>query len=653
VSLRILIALAAIALVGCWLQRDALGIGLVSDDYIHQGMFDGTYAGTGYVPFDLYSIFRADEAELRRHLEIGTAPWWSMMPWDPDYAGRDALLFSVFRPVSSALLSLDRWLFPLETPGAVRLWHYHSMLWFGAATFSAGLALLRLLRPSLALLAVLLFACDAGLVAPLAWLANRCVLVSATFGFLALWAHVGWRHAPGSSWRGRAWLAAEVTFLVLGVGAGEYGLAAAAYVLAYDLIAAPRAGGWTRRLVPSTPAGIVVSTYLLLHGFLGYGIHGQVYADPLSAPLAWLLEAAQRLPKLAACAFWSLPASSAIFAQNVLVHFRSGMTPGVDDLEARLIHFGLSLLLVGLAWTALRLPRATLDGAEWNRLKSLAVGSLLGLVPLTLAPAHSRLLPVAQLAACALIAAVVLSGVSVLRRRTHPITSFPARTSRRAWPLLAIALLAVHTGVDLFLGRLHLASVWIIEHVNRAAFVRGSFLSTDNDDLRRMPERDVVVLNGLSLLVTLHGRMVLDAHGWPAPRSWRTLAMSPFPMAVHRPSANTLEVSVIGGTWLKSPLNAYFRGRGQPLQAGGIRERPGLRAKILEDDDGDPTRVRFRFQSSVDDPRYLFLALSPDGLHRWTLPEIGGVGVVPVPHLPRLRRGETIVFPAPPGRPVQ
>ena len=79
------------------------------------------------------------------------------------------------------------------------------------------------------------------MVSPLAWLANRCVLIGATFGLLAVWAHLEWRIPDPAT---PAWIRRRGPLIVAGlmtlcISAGEYGLGILAYLVAWELFAAP------------------------------------------------------------------------------------------------------------------------------------------------------------------------------------------------------------------------------------------------------------------------------------------------------------------------------------------------------------------------------------------------------------------------------
>ena len=307
---RWLAAVIAVGLVAGLVRGDALAIGLLGDDYLHHAMLAGLYPGEGYAPFDLYAFIR-DAPEVRAQLlEVGAMPWWSLVDGDPGAAdGGGAVKFAVLRPLSSALLSLERAQLPVHRLGAVRAWHLHSMLWFVATVAAVGLALRRALPPVIAGVAVVLFALDPAHVVPLAWVANRCALICACFGALALWAHLGWRGPspvaiPGR--RRRRQIATEAACASLALAGGEYGLVAVALVIGWEL-AGPRSDDLRARALATLPSAIPALVYLGVHRALGYGIYGGTYTDVFAAPSEWLTQSGQRLAMLVTGATWSVP----------------------------------------------------------------------------------------------------------------------------------------------------------------------------------------------------------------------------------------------------------------------------------------------------------------------------------------------------------
>jgi hypothetical protein len=618
---RYLALVGLIALLAMIARSSAISVGLMSDDFMQHAMLAGLYPGDGYVPFDLYAFLRRGETMVA-HVEQGTAPWWSV----PELHG------TVLRPLASVLLWLDHALFP----GAVEWWHAHSLLWFGAMIVAFGLLVRRMLPSAIALLAVLLFACEAGVVSPLGWLANRCVLIASTFGFLAFWVHLGWRTPEPTT---PAWLRErgpwiEGALMILCIGAGEYGLAILAYMLAWELLLGP--GLRREKARACLPALIPVALYLCAHKLLGYGTFGaEVYADPFHTPSGYLKWASTRVPELIMGAFWSVPAATIhVFRFGLLEPFEDQLvTPEMAADEYHAVHVRVAWISIALAVFIVALARRGLDEQERRTVGALVLGGLLGLLPIAIAPAHSRLLIVAQLGVCTLVAAVLVATVRLLRDRL-------GRERRRGILLLPFAgLLAyVHTIHDIRWGHDYLVYIDELQAQNLAAFTEGDVLGPD------LGGADVVIINAPSQSLGLYGSFVLDANGWPAPRTWRPLALGgDFPIVVSRPKQDVLELAAIEGEWMRTAGELFFRREDQPLETGNVLAYPSLRVKILAAQGGHPTKIRFEFDRPLE--QFLFVISTPEGLKRWTVPAVGKIGVVPFPRLPEVSDPDEVRFP--------
>lgn len=637
-----LLGLSVAAVLGVILRWPAVEIGQLSDDYMQYAMIQGLYPGDGYAPFDLYAFVRED-IDLAVHVDKGTVPWFA----EPDFHG------TVFRPLSSLLLWLDHTL----APGAVRLWHVHSLLWFAACVFSFGLCARRLLPRWPAMLAVALLICEAAFVSPLGWLANRCVLVSAAFGFAVIFVHLEWRRPDPDtpSWLRRHGPWIELLSFALCLAGGEYGLGIAAYVLAWELFVGGRSAGapadaWSVRARALLPVLTVLGAYMALHVGLGYGTFGaDVYADPIHAPLGWFKWAKLRIPKLCTGALWSLPASSVTVFYHPGASWWQAFDPASDAIGYHLSHARLGWFGIALGAVALGLARAGLHVDERRVLRAVLFGALLGLLPVSVAPAHSRLLVVAQLGACVAVALIVVACLRLLLRRD------PARLRARelgegeqgrapwigrlrgaALLPLVLALLASHVILDLRWNQRYLLHLGGMHTQNALAFTKGDLLRHE------LAGREVVVLNGPSQTVGMYGHFVLHANGAPAPATWRSLALGGHhPIFVSRRDERTLELTAIDGAWLQTAGELFFRRAEKLLSVGDRFDYPGLAVEILAVEDGFPTQVRFRFPHNLDDPRYLFLTSTKAGLMEWQVPPVGGRAVVPFPGLP-----------APEGRPA-
>jgi hypothetical protein len=273
-------------------------------------------------------------------------------------------------------------------------------------------------------------------------------------------------------------------------------------------------------------------------------------------------------------------------------------------------------------------------------LRVLVLGGLLGLLPISVAPAHSRLLVVAQLAVCPLIAAVIIGCVRLLLGRGPAHVPTPSVGSRvRGALLLPIAGLLAwqHTLGDIRWGNSYLRYLDALQASNMVAFTDGDLLKDD------LSGRDVIIVNGPSQSVGLFGSFVLHTADLPTPRSWRPLTIgSNFASVANRPAANILVVSTVQGAWLRNAGELFFRREDQPLHTGDMLTYPTLSAEVLRDDDGHPTSVRFVFDRNLDDPSLVFVVATEHGIMRWNVPPVKGRNVIPLPKLPAVPEAENI-----------
>jgi hypothetical protein len=627
-----------VALVAVALRWRTTAIGPMSDDFMHWAMLAELYPvppGSGsYAPFDLYAFLRP--GGLDTYVETGAAPWWAV----PELYG------TVFRPLPSLLLWLDHRL----APGNVALWHVHSLAWLATMLLAAAGVFRRILPRSLAVLALVLLACDSGVISPLAWLANRCVLTCVAFGFAAVIVHLDWRGLaggvaiPSEAKRKRGpWI--EALLMSLCMASGEYGLAVFLYLAVYELFSGTP---WRERAKALLPSLMPVLAYLTLHAIGGYGTFGaEVYVDPFETPIAWAGWAASRVPELMASAFWSIPGATIhVFNHFTLTWIFDAIPLGSPMDVYHRAHMKVAWVGIGLAALALLLVRRGLHRHERRALWMLGIAAWIGLLPVSVAPAHERLLVPAQLAASVLVAGV---GIGALRLALG-IAIDPEVVEGRGRPgwigrllPLPLAGLAVGLGIpgDLVWGHYNIGHLHGLQVNNVAAFTEGDLLD------QKIAGRDVVLLNCASQSVGLYGGYMLDAYGGQVPRTWRLLAMSQFAMFANRPAENVLELTAIQDAWLRTAGELFFRREDQPLRKGDVLEHPGLRAEILADEDGDPTSVRFTFSASLDDPRYLFVISTPTGLRKWTVPKVGSRGVVPFPMLPTITDPGALRIPYP------
>lgn len=577
-TVKSLVIVALVAAVAVWLHWPSLDAGLAADDFLNRAMLDGEYP-VARMPLDLYSFLRRP-GELAPLQDGGIAPWWS----HPD------LKLSLLRPLSSALLWLDHRVLHLSP----RAQHVHSFLWLVGLVIAYYAFARRLLGEGAALIATAIMAFDSALVAPVAWICNRTALVSATFGALGLWAYL--RHRE-ERWRPGAALA--LAFFALALAGGEYAICALAYVAAYELSGrgepvAQRLRGLALALGPAL-------VYLGVHLALGYGAKGSsVYIGPFDNPRRFFSEALLRVPAMIATEVSLTPGEQ----------FYGKLLSRSPEALGALVPIALVAALVVGSWR-----RA--DAEDRRRLSTAGLGMLFGMLPLVGTIPSVRLLLITSFGGSALIGAVIWdSGAHLLE------------SSRRFLPwlraLATIPVAIVHLGFSARFTHDH-AYFWR----NIVGSIRAKHLAAEIDD-RAVADQELVLINaGGEIAALIYPPWVRHFHGSPLPKRWRVLGIANTPQRALRVADDTLELSVERGRMFEDPTSQMFHEPSLPFQPGDTAALPGLDVTVLEVDGWAPSRVRYRFSSSLDDPNRVFLLLENGRMRRAFMPAVGGEFVVP------------------------
>ncbi|MCC6525815.1 MAG: hypothetical protein IT373_24420, partial [Polyangiaceae bacterium] len=366
------------ALFAVVLALPALASGRVVDDHVQARIFaEGVgIMGTPTRPLDMFSFFPDDAAGRAELLRYGMWPWWAS----------EDLHLEFWRP----LTALTHWADHALYPEAVALHHLHSILWYALVAWLAARRLRRLLEPRwVAGLAALWYAAADVHALPAGWLANRSALCATAAGLCALWAHDRWRREgwrPGGALGPLAFAAA--------LGAGEYGLGIAGYLLAHALWLdpAPR----RRSLLALAPYALVALGWALLDRALGYGATGSgLYLDPAHDPLAFASAVLTRAPVLVA---------SQLFVPL------ADLFPFLPRDRTWVLTVG-GALGVGLCLAVLRPAEAS----PTRRL--LAAGALLSLVPVCATFPNDRLSFFSSLGVTALVADLAARAAALPRAR--------------------------------------------------------------------------------------------------------------------------------------------------------------------------------------------------------------------------------------------
>ncbi len=545
---------------GVLLFLPALRTPFLLDDYIHQSMVDGTFPAHRS-PIDLYDFVNdGDRAILAAR---GILPWWI----HPD------LKIRFFRPLSSLLLWGDH-AFAAGSPVAM---HIHSLAWWVAAVLATRSFYRTFLSPRATFIATAIFALAPCHALPLAWLANREVLVSLTFGVLGLTAYVRFRESR----RARDGLAAAGLFALCLLG-GEYGVAFGGYVLAFEL--ARRGERVVRRLSGLLPYAVPTLAYLAIRARLGYGTVGSgFYNDPLTAPRTFLSNAPR---------YWATQLVDAWLTID---------TETLSTSTPLWIVLGTCAVGGGALFLALRRLFRKIDA---KHLRWLLAGSVLALLPTLAVVPSSRLLGVATIGVAPVVASLLEWVWYAAEKGDRD------ELLHNAAVLLAFAHF-VHGPV----------TGWLIGRDFRASAVE--FRTRMEWLHERVPDpehADIVLVRGFGR--QFFAPFAMNPSG-KIPARWRILAHAGH-VLVLRQDARTLRLVAPKD---KSLYPAYegnlFRSPELPLRKGDELDGPGMHIVIEDVGSDGPRQATFTFDQDLDPKDLLFIAETRDGFEEVELPEIG------------------------------
>ena len=537
------------------LRLPVLDTGLHMDDMAQRAMVQGDYP-VPRAAWDLYTFSTGDPAEVQTLMRAGALPWWS----DPE------LRLSALRPLASLLVWLD--IAMLEARGA----HVHSLLWWFAMLAALGWALHPIVGGRWAWVAVALYAFDDAHAFPLAWLANRAAIVSGVFGWLTL----------GLYARRRSGIAVALTS-TLCMAAGEYGLSALAYVVAYAVLIDDRP--WRARVRPLLAALGPVVAYLALHRIGGFGAkHSGIYLDPAAEPGAFVGALVERAPRLLLDMATGSP----------LIVFEGWSTASVWGAAA----LAVGVLFAGVSW--LRPEQRNL--ARWA-----LVGASMAVVPVCASFLSERLTVLASVGVHVLSAGVIVTALDgVLARR--------GSASTIAASVASLPMLFGHVWVA---SQTFAAKVETVRVFNDAG--RRLAAAMPVDDETAADERWVLLAAGdpMMLVYPPHLR-ALEGHTRPGALS--VLCLSPGPLSMRRASPKALEITAANG-WMQSPLERFFRRDDRPLpDSAGF---DGMRVDVVERDGTVPKTIRFTFDQRLGAPGLRVMSVGLRGVFRYPLAAVG------------------------------
>lgn len=580
--------LAALAL-GLFLQWPSLKCGFRGDDYVQRAMFRGEFPSPRSA-FDLFSFAAGTPQDHQRLVDFGHLPWWS----------HPELRLRMWRPLASGLMALDFALFDRRA----ELHHVHSLLWFGLLLVAAGRLLFRVLPPAAAGIALLLYASGPCHTLPVGWLANRSTLCGTALAFFALESCIS---AADSGKLRRKLACALITALAL--LCGEYALAATLYGLAFGLIGSAPDQPRRQRLQAVLPIALPLFGYLVLHTLVGSDIvHSGYYISPIGSPWAFAKAVLARVPVLAGDLLFGLPSlqySSGSPWRAWLLEsgwFDRDAWQRLPDWTTWQTSIGYLAIASGFwCWRALRKQDNSNRALDW-----LVLGAAASLVPCAGSIPEDRLLVAASLGGYALVASVL---VQVFQRPFRFSLAAGVRGLLALW-IGASSLARSHDDVLAVLAGSDVARAWALD--------------ADMPDAQHAAATRVYVLSSADFNTAVNlPWMRLSEADQPVPLSYRRLSAGPMPLDISRPSDRVLEFNVLARGVHGSAVPSLYRDERAPVRKGERHALPGVVVEVTEALDDNPSRLRFEFDRSLDDPSLFFVFGSDQGLRRREPPRIG------------------------------
>lgn len=590
-----LVCVIAIGIGSFAMLSTALQGTLLADDWDHYAMQQGIYP----VPTPAWDMFRfvADsESERRLLLDSGRLPWWSSAD----------LHLAVYRPLSSLLIYADfAWL-----GGFDRTWlmHLHSLVWW-LVLFAAVAALYRRFLPiPLAALALVVFAVDDAHVYPVVWLANRSELVSVALVCWGIWAHVS---APNSA---RPFRLQAAAWLLVGFGllAGEHAIAPLSYLVAYELCRdrAP----WRNAIVRLLPYAGLAFGYLACRAYLGYGVSGSAfYVDPIREPVRYLQEGMTRIPLLVGDLLLGMAAEWWYWGIPYVFWVRDLLPSAWTEFALlREIQVGLGVASVfaacaGMFWGF----RASRRSARLRTLWSLLLGAVVSLIPLAGTAPMTRLTVVPAIAVDALIALLLWKLCARLIRTKE----LQARAMCSVACAVVIVLHAVRPAVHCVQGTRNLTNS---SHLEYGWTTKADF---GEQDVRN---RHVFVVSAHNMAAQYLMPYLMHAARLPVPLTSHLL--SPAAENAHvltRIAANVLDVQFPEPITNSPFAPMVYRQAGTGFFPGQTFHNALFGVEVKRVRGVEPRQLRFTFPKSLDDPQYLFVYPTEEGIEPVSLPVVG------------------------------
>jgi hypothetical protein len=245
------------------------------------------------------------------------------------------------------------------------------------------------------------------------------------------------------------------------------------------------------------------------------------------------------------------------------------------------------------------------------------------LVPAAGALPEDRLLVAAALGTSALFGAVVERAWQSARWRAGSRLAIPI------WIALALAVLYEH-GYEAGVRSLNQIRGFAGGAIAARRWALAAEMPVENTEDRR-----VLFLSGADFTTNANLPFMRLIEGHPLPKSYFRLSGTSHVQEIRRTEPNVIEVYSLSSDLDKTMVGSLYRSEKSKLPAGSVVQLSWVRCEVLGTTDGNPWRLRFTFDRSLDDPAFVLVHARPGGLKALDLPAVGGKVRLPRPDWPR------------------
>ena len=562
----------------------SLWSGLAVDDYWHQVVLQGSSSFSDIFPksIDIFAFMDGDPARNQRLMDLGISPWWSSAD----------VKIAFWRPLTALTHQIDVLLWSFSP----MLMHAQSLFWFGALIIAVGALYKQMLGASVcAGFALLMFGIDDNHGVVVGWLANRNVLLTSTFGVLALLFHIRWRNelsnkdeASSRTFRWNAWIA--LFFYAVALFSGESGIAITAYLFAFAVTLDRTA--MTQRLLSLLPYLLITVIWRVIYNWTGHGTNASaIYIDPVANPLQFASDLVIEGPILFMAQWFPIQSDMFLFSPLAVV----------------IMWWCAALSSIGIIGYLLKpLLRNDATARFWG------LGMVISLVPICAAFPMDRLLVFVGIGGMGLLAQLI---------NQYVFTESSAVAKSQLRRKIVLCLCVVH---------LVLAPLMLPLRSYTFGFV-GDWLSSSIDSLDKLPDIDgktIIVVNAPMIYFSAFISVMRDYEGKSIPAQAYTLAPN-------EPNGGDLIIKVEDEFTLRVRPTLGFsripmtRGRDQLMEVGYTVDLEAMRVEVTElSEAGHPSEALFHFKKKLNDSSHLWLHHQDSAYQIYQLPKVGKSDIV-------------------------